>query len=83
MDTHPLDHPLMREAQRHRELADKIDELRSELAPRPHFEAVEPPGREPGRKLLTLSISADAAERLRRGESITIGGSDCVTVSTP
>lgn len=31
---HPLDYPLMREAHRLRDLADKIDSLRRELAPR-------------------------------------------------
>lgn len=34
MDTHPLDYPLMREANRLRDLADKIDSLRRDLAPR-------------------------------------------------
>lgn len=44
MDTHPLDHPLMREAHRLRDLADTIDSLRRELAPRDKIAATDRKG---------------------------------------
>lgn len=89
MNSHPLDYPLMREAQRLRDLADKIDELRSELAPRDvelsSFLNTElsDMGEKPvvGTTRLDLVISDELAEKLRRGEPVTIGGPDTISVT--